>query len=126
MKELDENLLLGWRLRRPSTRLKRKIFGAEKIAPVFTWDFSQLAPATVCVLFALLTLQLGGAGHRHESRREVYADFSGGSNTVVFSDRAQEQENHLASATFDWTNKGVIQSSIGFHSGLWPSTNVSY
>jgi len=94
--------------------------------PLLVWDFSRLAPAAVCLLFAMLTLHFGGAGNWRESGHDVYANFSGGSNTIVFSDHAQEQENHLATVTFDWTNKGVFQSSIGSHSGLWPSTNASY
>jgi hypothetical protein len=106
--------------------LRRKLFGAGEQTPLLVWDFSRLAPAAVCLLFAMLTLHFGGAGNFRESGRAVYANFSGGSNTVVFSDQDQERENHLANVTFDWTNKGVFQSSIGSHSGLWPSTNASY
>ena len=46
-----------------------------------------------------------------------------GSNAVAFSNYAQERENHLDNVTFDWTNKGAIQSSIGSHFGSMPTTN---
>ena len=124
MNELDENQLRGWRPRRASAGLKRKIFGAADAAAWPAWDFSRLAPAAVCLLFALMTLHFNG-GDRREGGGNVYANFSGGSNAVVFSDAAQERENHLATVTFDWTNKGVFQSSIGFHPGSAPATNAS-
>jgi hypothetical protein len=125
MKELDENHLRSWRPRRTSAGLRRKLFGGADSTPWLVWEFSRLAPAAVCLLFAMMTLHFGG-GNWRDSGRNVYANFTGGSNTIVFSDRGQEQENHLANITFDWTNKGVFQSSIGSHSGLGPSTNASY
>jgi hypothetical protein len=106
--------------------LRRNLFGAADSTPWLVWEFSRLAPAAVCLLFALMTLHFGGAGNWRDSGRSVYANFTGGSNTIVFSDGAQEQENHLAGVTFDWTNEGVFQSSIGSHTGLGPSTNASY
>jgi hypothetical protein len=105
--------------------LRRNLFGGADTTPLLVWEFSRLAPAAVCLLFALMTLHFGGTGNWRDSGRSVYANFTGGSNTIVFSDGAQEQQNHLAGVTFDWTNEGVFQSSIRSHSGLWPSTNMS-
>ena len=128
MKEMDENQLRGWRPRPPSAGLKRRIFRAQPaaaFAPVLAaWDFSKLAPATACLLFALMLLHFNGGGW-HESRSAMLVNFSTGSNAVAFSDHAQERENHLATVTFDWTNKGVFQSSIGSHFGSMPTTNFS-
>src|ERR1700677_3698862 len=100
MKELNENHLRSWRPRRASAGLRRKLFGEAESTPLLVWQFSRLAPAAVCLLFAMMTLHFGGGSNWRDSGRSVYADFHGGSNTVVFSDQAQEQENHLASVTF--------------------------
>lgn len=132
MKELDENQLRGWRLSQPSAGIKRRIFRAQPesaFAPVLaaawpTWDFSKLAPAMACLLFALMLVHFNGGTWR-ESRSAVFVNYATGSNAVAFSDHAQERENHLATVTFDWTNKGAIQSSIGSHFGSMPTTNFS-
>ncbi len=126
--ELDENLLRGWRLRQPSAGLKARIF-RETVAPESAatwsfWEFSRLAPATACLLAAMMLLHFN-SGTWRESRSAMLVNFTTGSNAVVFSDHAQERENHLATVTFDWTNKGAIQSSIGSHFGSMPATNFS-
>ena len=122
---MDENQLHGWRPRRASAGLKRRIFSAPSAPswPVW-WDFSKLAPATASLLFAVMLLHFNGVTWR-ESRSAIGFNFSAGSNTVTFSDHAQERENHLATITFDWTNKGAFQSSIGSHFGSEPTTNFS-
>lgn len=124
MKEMDENQLHGWRPRQVSAGVKCRIFRAP-IAPVLmAMNFTRLAPATACLVFGLMVLHFN-VGSWRESRPVMTMNSATGSNAVAFSDRAQERENHLATVTFDWTNKGIIQSSIGSHFGPVPSTNFS-
>jgi len=106
-----------------SAGLKRKIFRAPVATPP-AWDLFRMAPATACLLLAMMVLHLN-VGSWRTARPATGLDFTRDGIASAFSDHAQERENHLATVTFDWTNKGVIQSSIGSHSGLWPSTNFS-
>jgi hypothetical protein len=124
MNEMDENQLRGWRPRQVSAGVKRRIFRPTAAPVLMLWDFTRLAPATVCLLFGLMVLHFN-VGSWRESRPVMTMNYSAGSNAVAFSDHAQERENHLATVTFDWTNKGAIQSSIGSHFGPVPSTNFS-
>src|SRR5882757_8610970 len=105
MKEMNENQLRGWRPRQPSAGLKARIFREGEAAfPATRWNWHQCAPAMACLLFAMMLFHFNGMGGSRESRPAIYADFTSGSNSVTFSDHAQEQENHLAGVTFDWTN----------------------
>jgi hypothetical protein len=124
MNELNENQLRGWRPRRASAGLRRKIFRAPEAA-VLAWDFPKLAPAVACLFFALVTLHFNGAPGWRGTGANVYANFSSGSNSAAFSDRAQEPENHVARVTFDWTNHSVFKSSMRSPSGQMPATNLS-
>ena len=121
MKEMDEHQLRGWRPRRASAGLRRKTFRAPDTA-MLAWDFSRLAPAVACLFFTLMILHFN-AGTWRENRMATGVNFYTGSNAVAFSNYAQERENHLDNVTFDWTNKGAIQSSIGSHFGSMPTTN---
>ena len=78
-----------------------------------------------CALFAMMVFHFNGGGAWRDSRPALYADFTAGSNTVTFSDRAQELENHMAGVTFDWTNHSVFKSSMRSHFGPGPTTNLS-
>ncbi len=89
------------------------------------WDFSKLAPATACLLFALMTLHFNGPAAWRGAGAVAYANFAANSNAAAFSDHAQEPENHLASVTFDWTNHSVFKSSMRSLSGQTPATNLS-
>lgn len=93
--------------------------------PATRWNWHPFAPAMACMFFAVMVFHFNGGGSWRDSRPALYADFSSGSNTVTFSDRAQEVENHLAGVTFDWTNGSVLKSSMRSHFGFGPSTNLS-
>lgn len=129
---MDENQLRGWRPRRPSAGLKARIFRApapaapEAALPPVRWNWQHLAPAMACMLFAMMVFHFNNLGGWRESRPALYADFTSGSNSVTFSDRAQEVENHVDGVTFDWTNHGDFKSSMRSHFGPGPSTNLSH
>lgn len=116
----------GWRPRQPSAGLKERIFRDRELAlPATRWNWHQFAPAMACLLFAMMVFHFNGGGTWRESRPALYADFTAGSNSVTFSDQAQELENHVSGVTFDWTNHSVFKSSMRSHFGSGPSTNLT-
>ena len=124
MKEMNETQLRGWRPRQPSAGLKRRIFRAVD-GPAMDWHWHRLAPAMACMFFATMLLHFNGGGSLLENKPVMFVDFGKGGSAPVFSDRAQEVENHVASVTFDWTNHSGFKSSIGSRIGFGPSTNFS-
>jgi len=116
--------LRGWLPRQPSTGLKRRIFRAADVTAT-AWHWNRLAPAMACMLFAMIVFHFNGNGALHENKPMIFVDFINGSNATVFSDHAQEAQNHLAVVTFDWTNHGGFKSSIGSRIGFTPPTNLS-
>ncbi|HSY18453.1 MAG TPA: hypothetical protein VK815_08980 [Candidatus Acidoferrales bacterium] len=129
---MNENQLRGWRLRQPSAGLKGRIFrtdapaSPEAALPPVRWNWHHLAPAMACMLFAMMVFHFNGLAGWQESRPATYADFTAGSNSVTFSDHAQEVENHVDGVTFDWTNHSVFKSSMRSHFGPGPTTNLSH
>src|SRR5262245_10662800 len=122
MKEMNETQLHGWRPRRPSRALKSRIFATEpETTASTTWKWSFAAPAMVCSFFAVMMFHFNDPGVLREAKPGLSLLAGNGSNTVHFSDGAQETQNHLAAITFDWTNHTGFQSSIGFT----PTTNFS-
>ncbi len=122
---MNETQLHGWRPRPPSSGLKRRIFSGAGDVPAAAWNWNFAAPALVCGLFALLLVHLNGGAELRGPQPVRTMVLSNGSLAGGFSDRALEPENHLATVTFDWTNHGGFQSSIGSQSGPVPSTNFS-
>lgn len=123
---MNETQLRGWRPRQPSAGLKGRIFrAAEAAATVPRWNWHHFAPAMACAMFAVMVFHFNGGSALRDSQPAIYVDFTGGSNAATFSDRAQEQENHLAGVTFDWTNHSGFQSSMRSRTGFGPSTNLS-
>ena len=125
MKELDENQLRGWRLRQPSARLKARIFRAAAAEESPGWNWQHVAPALACLLFAVMMFHFNGGGTWRESRPLLVVSSSGASNVAYAASFAAESVNRVDRVTFDWTNKGAFQSSIGSHFGLGPATNAS-
>jgi hypothetical protein len=120
MKEMNETQLRGWRPRRPSAGLKRRIFRAAS-APATAWNWNHVAPAMACVLFALMMFHFNGGSSLRESKPVLALVLGNGGGAAGFSDSALEPENHLAVVTFDWTNHTGFKSSMGFT----PTTNLS-
>ena len=127
MNDMNETRLRGWRPRRPSNTLKRRIFSAtrESVAPAWRWSWNCAAPAMVCACMALMVVHYNFTAEPHGAKPVVSLLASNESGAVPFSDVASEAENHVAAVTFDWTNHTGFKSSIGSHFGPWPSTNFS-
>lgn len=122
---MDENQLRGWRPRPPSARLKARIFHAAAAAESPRWNWQPVAPALACLMFAVMMFHFNGGMAWRESRPEFFAVGSSASNATYAGNFASEAVNHVDCVTFDWTNKGAFQSSIGFQFGSKPSTNAS-
>ena len=122
---MDENQLRGWRLRPPSVRLKARIFHAVAAAESPGWNWQHVAPAMACLLFAVMMFHFNGGGAWRESKPVIYISSSAGSNAAYAGGFASESVNRVDRVTFDWTNKGAFQSSIGFQFGSKPATNAS-
>ena len=125
MKELDENQLRGWRLRQPSARLKARIFRAAAAEESPGWNWHHVAPAMACLMFAVMMFHANGGMTWRESRPVLYVSSGGASNGFSTAGFAAAPVNRVDCVTFDWTNKGAFQSSIGFQFGSKPSTNAS-
>ena len=115
MKETDslENQLRSWRPRRASAGLKRKLFAAPVSASRrLAWVLGSLAPATACLLLTLAVFNSGN--YDGSSRRAPLAAMilSNQSYAAYAPGNYRESENSLFSVTFDWTNRGVLTSSM--------------
>jgi hypothetical protein len=121
---MDENQLRGWHLRQPSAKLKARIFReAEVITP--GWNWQPVAPALACLMFAVMIFHFNGGMAGRENQPMLCVSSGGESNVFGVRGFAAAPVNHVDCVTFDWTNKGSFQSSIGSHFGLGPATNVS-
>ncbi len=78
-----------------------------------------------CLLFAVMMFHFNGGLAWRESRPVLFVSSTAGSNAVSARDFASESVNRVDQVTFDWTNKGGFQSSIGFQFGSKPATNAS-
>jgi hypothetical protein len=115
MKETDslESRLRFWQPRRPSAKLKRRLFATPaSIMPKVAWLLGSLAPVTACVLLSFSVFNSENAVHL--LRREPMAAMilSNQNYAAYASDNFREAQNGLSSVTFDWTNHGGFTSSI--------------
>src|SRR5487761_2256939 len=107
-----ENRLRSCPPRRPSAKLKRRLFAAPaSLMPKAAWLLGSLAPATACVLLTFSALNPENA--RNLLRREpLTAMVLSNQNYAAYaSDNFKATENRLFSVTFDWTNHSGFPSS---------------
>jgi hypothetical protein len=115
MKEMDtlESRLRSCQPRRPSDKLKRRLFAAPAdFMPRAAWLIGSLAPATACVLLTFLALNPENPHEffRHEPLTAMI--LSNQSYAAYASDNFKATENRLFSVTFDWTNHSGFTSSM--------------
>jgi hypothetical protein len=126
MKEMNlpETQLRSWQPRRPSAGLKRRIFSAQPgTPPTAVTLLGWLAPVTACAVLTLLVFNpassLPGSS---AGRGAVMAMVLSNQNYAAYaSDGSQNVQNRLASATFDWTNRGSSTPSIRFTPFIKPN-----
>lgn len=115
MKEMDslETRLHSWRPRRPSSGLKRRLFGSSaNVLSGATKFLGWLAPVAAC---ALLTLQVFNSGNYNNPSRPMPAMamvLSNQNYAAYAPDNFREAQNGLSSITFEWTNRSGSTSSI--------------
>jgi hypothetical protein len=112
--------LNSWQPRPPAAGLKQKIFSAQPHAPSATWFWGGLAPATACLLLTFLALNRGNDFSADPLKRKLETTMiMSNQSCAAYASGAQDEQNHLAAVTFDWTNYSGFKSSISFT----PSTN---
>jgi hypothetical protein len=115
MKEMDslENRLRSCQPRRPSARLKRRLFAAPfSFMPKAAWLLGTLAPATACLLLTFSAFNADNTGNLLR-REPITAMIMSNQNYAAYaSDNYRGTENRLSSVTFDWTNHSGFTSSM--------------
>lgn len=103
-----EKQLHSWQPRRPSARLKRRLFGFS-LAPRAAWIIGSLAPATACLL---MTLGILGSHPVTPYPPEHQLIASNWSQAPFVIDDFAAKQNHWSSVTFDSTNRSNLGSTI--------------
>lgn len=117
-----EHAWRSWHPRRPSARLKQRLFRAERAARAparWLWATATATPALACLCVALMVQEANHAGL--QPKPGLPANLSMDHLDFSAFDGTDDQENRLAAVTFDWTNHAVFRSSIRFT----PGTNLS-
>jgi hypothetical protein len=118
---LPEARLNSWHPRRPSAGLKRRIFStaAKSSTLAARWIWGALTPTMACLLLTLTALNFSNGGLPQKPALSLVLSNKG--RVFNSNDDGQMAQNHLATVTFDWTNHGGFNSSMGFT----PTTNSS-
>ena len=110
---LPEDQWRSWRPRRPSPKLKRRIFAHPSGAPqVVLWSLRCLAPSLTCLLLAIAALKQGSTVTNPNARRDWLLGMIGSNQITYLPGNYQQEQNRCASVTFDWTNRSGSTSSI--------------
>ena len=118
MKEMNwlETQLNSWEPRRPSARIKRRLFPKPsdrlELAMVFNW----LAPATVCMLLTLAVFKqenyISAASPRYNPA--VAMMLSNPSSVAYLTGGSSQIQHNILPATLEWTNRSDSTSTISF------------
>ena len=116
MKEMNEleMHLRSWAPRRPSARLRNRIFAQAPRNPEPTFRFAWLGPATAALLFMAVLLNqrtspgISGPG----SNAMVAMMISNPSAPAYLPGSFKAEHNNLTAETFEWTNDSRSTSSI--------------
>jgi hypothetical protein len=118
MKEMNwlETQLSSWEPRRPSAKIKQRLFPTPRAKPAPIMTLNWLAPATVCMLLTLAVFEqennISAASPRHNPS---IAMMLSNQNSIAYLARGSSQIQHnILSATLEWTNCSDFTSTIGF------------
>ncbi len=123
-----ERQLRSWRPRRPSARLKARVFGqAVAIERERRLAFGWLAPATVCLLLFLVTFsqrnaeltRLASASNQVPMMALTLSNLS---FAAYLPGSSVNDRNAVRPDTFEWTNHGRSPSSIP----AFPQSRTNY
>ena len=111
---LLENQLRSWRPRRPSARIKRRLFPSGTAREAASLSLRWLAPATACLVLALTIASrdpgLSVGNNRHDSMVGLIS--SNLSYTNILPGSGTQGRNGISPASFEWTNLSGFTSSI--------------
>jgi hypothetical protein len=118
-----ENQLGSWKPRRPSARIKRRLFPAPRVRSETVRVLNWLAPATACLLLALAAFrQENGMPAQPPRHDPAVAMMMSNQNTVAYlaGGPSQSEQNVLA-ATFEFTNRSGSKLNNGFTPFIKPN-----
>ncbi|HLX69246.1 MAG TPA: hypothetical protein VKV04_06425 [Verrucomicrobiae bacterium] len=111
---LLENQLRSWKPRRPSPRLKRRLFGPTVQREAITLSLRWLAPAGACLLMAVgIVRQDPGFAMRSSGTGPLLGMVSNHlSYTNLLPHNRSSGDNGVLPANFEWTNGGTFTSNV--------------
>lgn len=115
-KELNhlENQLRSWQPRRPSAKIKRRLFPTHSAREAASLSLRWLAPAAACLVLALTVASKDPGLSATSARREAMMGLisSNLSYTNILPKSDSPGRNGILPASFEWTNLSGITSSI--------------
>ena len=112
--KLLENQLRSWRPRRPSARIKRRLFPRASSGEFTGLSLRWLAPAAACLMLALTIASqqpgLSASSERQQAMMGLVSNNLSYTNLLPENDNAGH--NRISSTSFEWTNLSGITSSI--------------
>ena len=110
-----ENQLASWTPRRPSPKLKEKLFRSTD-APTASWLFRQnwWMPATVGLLLMLVSLNDRVAWSNRSTASHGSVAATGFSNQSDIAYLAADSVQHNTATIFKWTSDAGYRSSMNF------------
>src|SRR4051812_34494577 len=114
---LPENPLHSWQPRRPSAKLKNRIFAMSRAARVprtVVWSLRCLAPAAACLVLGAAMLNQGGTMSNAAPRSDFMLGMIGSNQLAYSSASFEQQENRARPVTFEWTNRSGSTSLTPF------------
>jgi hypothetical protein len=111
---LLENQLRSWQPRRPSGRIKRRLFASASSGEVTGLSLRWLAPAAACLMLALsIASQQPGFSASSETHQAMMGLVSNNlSYTNLLPENDNGGHNRISSTSFEWTNLSDFTSSI--------------
>jgi len=110
---LLENQLRSWRPRRPSAKIKRRLFPTAAAREAASLSLRWLAPAAACLILALTVASHDPGFSANSSREAMMGLISSNLNyTNILPKSDSPERNRVLPASFEWTNLSGITSSI--------------
>ena len=109
-----ENQLRSWHPRRPSAKIKRRLFPTRSAREAATLSLRWLAPAAACLILALTVASKDPGLSATSARREAMMGLisSNLSYTNILPNSGSPGRNGILPTSFEWTNLSGITSSI--------------
>lgn len=111
---LLENQLRSWQPRRPSGRIKRRLFPSASSREASGLSLRWLVPAAACLMLALTIASQQPGLSVHSARHEAMMGLisSNLSYTNILPGGEAPGRNQISPSSFEWTNLSGFTSSI--------------